>query len=125
MLQENVCPICQKLLELKQINLTTAVYLCVDLKCPYPVGYDCIEIERNILEIFKVSKKDKNEKITVNKEALNSSTESVKVDISCSDKNENVNNTDCSLDLDFTIENVGDNTAELQDIDAFLLDLLD
>lgn len=50
------CPVCQnnykhsKLVP-KQINFSTAVYLCEDEKCTYPVGYDCTFIQRNLDDI--------------------------------------------------------------------------
>lgn len=45
------CPICDKKLETKQINLDTAILLCPDLKCPYPVGSECIQFQRKLDEI--------------------------------------------------------------------------
>lgn len=46
-----LCPLCGKKLEIKQINLNTAILLCSDLQCPYPVGSECIQITRNLEEI--------------------------------------------------------------------------
>lgn len=46
-----VCPLCGSNLELKQINFTNAVFICMDLKCPYPVGTECILVERNYQDI--------------------------------------------------------------------------
>ncbi|EFA08148.2 hypothetical protein TcasGA2_TC005766 [Tribolium castaneum] len=42
------CPLCQKKLSLKQVNYNLAVYICEDLKCKYPVGYECIVVERKL-----------------------------------------------------------------------------
>lgn len=33
---------------MKQVNYNLAVYICEDLKCKYPVGYDCIVVERQL-----------------------------------------------------------------------------
>lgn len=48
-----VCPLCGKSLELKQINLDTAVLLCPDVKCPYPVGSECIQVHRKLEDMGK------------------------------------------------------------------------
>lgn len=48
-----VCPLCGKKLEIKQINLDTAILLCPDLSCPYPVGTECLQIQRKLEDIDK------------------------------------------------------------------------
>lgn len=47
------CPKCNKELQLKQINFESAVYICPDLKCPYPVGDKCVTVQRNFRLINK------------------------------------------------------------------------
>lgn len=51
------CPICQNgnrqsKLVLKQINFSTAVYLCEEEKCMYPVGYEGIVVQRNLDDMY-------------------------------------------------------------------------
>lgn len=48
-----VCPLCGTKLEIKQINLETAIIICPDLKCPYPLGSECIAIARKLDNIDK------------------------------------------------------------------------
>lgn len=48
-----VCPLCGKSLELKQINLDIALLICPDVKCPYPVGSECIQVHRNLEDMNK------------------------------------------------------------------------
>ncbi|RZC38493.1 Vmethyltransf C domain containing protein [Asbolus verrucosus] len=50
---QRTCPLCSKHLSLKQINFTTAVYICEDLQCNYPIGYDCITVERKFEDMDK------------------------------------------------------------------------
>lgn len=64
-----ICPLCGKSLQLKQINLNTAILLCLDVKCPYPVDNECIQVHRKL--------KDMNQKqyigiLPVNKNPTNS-----------------------------------------------------
>ncbi|KAG5899757.1 hypothetical protein JTB14_006094 [Gonioctena quinquepunctata] len=49
-MESMVCPLCGKPLEIKQISFTNAIYLCVDLKCPYPVNQQCFVVERQLDE---------------------------------------------------------------------------
>lgn len=50
----DTCPTCSKQLEPKQINMTHAILICTDLKCPYPVNESqCIVITRGIDDINK------------------------------------------------------------------------
>lgn len=51
------CPACrnnnkQRRLLLKQINLSTAVYVCEEEKCIYPVGYEWTFVQRNLDDIY-------------------------------------------------------------------------
>lgn len=52
------CPVCEtkgcktKLI-LKQINFSTAVYMCQDIKCTYPVGYEWIMVTRTLEDMNK------------------------------------------------------------------------
>lgn len=39
-------------MELKQVHLDIAVYLCVDLGCPYPVGEQCLVVSRRFEEML-------------------------------------------------------------------------
>lgn len=48
-----VCPLCGTKLEVKQINFDTAILLCPNLKCSYPVGTECLQIKRNFDNIRK------------------------------------------------------------------------
>lgn len=48
-----VCPLCGRKLELRQINFDTAILICPELKCPYPIGNECIPIKRNLEDIDK------------------------------------------------------------------------
>lgn len=50
---EDKCPKCGTPLEAKQINLTTAVFLCTDVRCPYPVNGQCYVVQRNIKDVRK------------------------------------------------------------------------
>jgi hypothetical protein len=50
---QKTCPLCKKALTLQQINFTLAVYICEDLECNYPVGYDCIVVERKLEDMDK------------------------------------------------------------------------
>lgn len=47
----NCCPICGKHLELQQINFKSAIFMCLDLECPYPTYGDCVVVRRNIENI--------------------------------------------------------------------------
>lgn len=52
------CPVCESesrrnKLILRQINLTSAVYLCEDRQCDYPKGHKWIVVERSLEEIFQ------------------------------------------------------------------------
>ena len=38
-------------LKLYQINLSTAVYMCVDKTCPYPMGHEWMTVSRTLNEI--------------------------------------------------------------------------
>lgn len=53
---ERACPTCQsngrhQLLELRQINLTTATYMCKFDGCTYPDGYSWIYVSRNVCDV--------------------------------------------------------------------------
>lgn len=43
-----VCPLCGIKLEIRQINLDTAILTCPNLKCPYPVNSECLIIHRKL-----------------------------------------------------------------------------
>lgn len=52
------CPVCENKgcktkLTLKQINFSTAVYMCPDVKCTYPVGYEWIMVTRSLDDMNK------------------------------------------------------------------------
>lgn len=52
-----ICPVCRNnnqncKLVLKQINFSTAVYLCEDETCTYPVGYEWMFVQRNLENIY-------------------------------------------------------------------------
>lgn len=47
------CPKCKNKLLLKQINFDSAVYICSNLQCPYPVGDKCIEVKRSYRHMNK------------------------------------------------------------------------
>lgn len=48
---EDKCPKCGKPLEAKQINLTMALFLCTDVRCPYPVNSQCYVVQRDIKDV--------------------------------------------------------------------------
>ncbi|XP_017769948.1 PREDICTED: uncharacterized protein LOC108562425 isoform X2 [Nicrophorus vespilloides] len=47
-----LCPVCSSKLVLKQINLDTAVYLCLKSECVYPQGHDWIMVTRSLSEMY-------------------------------------------------------------------------
>ncbi|CAG9824868.1 unnamed protein product [Phaedon cochleariae] len=47
-MENMICPMCGSSLKLKQINFTIAIYICIDLKCPYPVNEQCLEVYRKL-----------------------------------------------------------------------------
>ncbi|XP_056629577.1 uncharacterized protein LOC130440454 [Diorhabda sublineata] len=56
MIDKMTCPLCNRRLKLKQINLTEAVYLCTDLTCSYPINNQCYIVKRNLENLQKISK---------------------------------------------------------------------
>lgn len=99
-----VCPLCGKKLELKQINLETAILICPDVKCPYPVGGECIPISRKLEEI------DKDRVAIVRPAVRNPPTEA-----SCVPNNIDIKTEE--NDADFALENVIDRLTKSSQTD--------
>lgn len=55
-MDRKACPLCFTALNLQQINFNEAVYFCMNLKCPYPYGYDSIIVQRKLKDNKKVVK---------------------------------------------------------------------
>lgn len=56
-MEKKTCPLCFTALKLQQINFDEAVYFCMDLKCSYPHGYDCIIVQRKLTDKKSVETK--------------------------------------------------------------------
>lgn len=137
-----LCPVCGTNLELKQINFTNAVFICMDLKCPYPVGTECIQVKRNYQDINRIYPKymknqgrtsqnemslisDSSTKITKKLYAECNIPQSFETSSSCSNEvfSNNQVNVNQSIDtINFSQTNF--DLSDMDDLDNFISELL-
>ncbi|KAJ3640590.1 hypothetical protein Zmor_027146 [Zophobas morio] len=128
------CPLCKKNLSLQQVNLSLAVYLCEDLNCKYPVGYDCTVVERKLEDMDKSvdlsSEKESEELDDWIHEVVKEKVPETTIDLSNAET-ENESAEDWIDDLveeavnearryEASNEVTGDNSASIGDLDDFL-----